>query len=190
LLGATLSFVGVLPPTWPHANLVDIIGDADADRYGRALEVLLGAAEADAILVMNCATAPTSNTRIAEAVLELMQQHRAPERRLKAVFVAWLGDAASQEGASALRMRSPVCYPLRGDQWYHAACTAWEGATRADADASVAASSSMLRPAAPQGGDAHGAGPFPEDCDLAGITAKGRYVLPHPFECCDLVEEA
>jgi acyl-CoA synthetase (NDP forming) len=97
LLGATLSFVGVLPPTWPHANLVDIIGDADADRYGRALEVLLGAAEADAILVMNCATAPTSNTRIAEAVLELMQQHRAPERRLKAVFVAWLGDAASQE---------------------------------------------------------------------------------------------
>ena len=31
----------VLPPTWSHGNPVDIIGDADAARYARALDALL-----------------------------------------------------------------------------------------------------------------------------------------------------
>jgi len=87
----------VLPPTWSRANPVDIIGDADADRYSRALEVLLGADEADAILVMNCPTALTSNTLIAEAILGRIGQHRVETRRSKPVFAAWLGDAGSQE---------------------------------------------------------------------------------------------
>src|SRR5262245_45813323 len=86
-----------LPPTWSRANPVDIIGDADADRYDRALEVLLGADAADAILVMNCPTALTSNTLIAEAVLGRLRQHRARMRRSKPVFAAWLGDAGSQQ---------------------------------------------------------------------------------------------
>ena len=87
----------VLPPTWSHANPVDIIGDADAERYGRALEVLLGAGEADAVLVMNCPTALTSNTPIAEAVLGLLARRRLEERPAKPVFAAWLGEEASRE---------------------------------------------------------------------------------------------
>ncbi len=31
----------VLPPTWSHGNPIDIIGDADAARYARALEIVL-----------------------------------------------------------------------------------------------------------------------------------------------------
>ena len=31
----------VLPPTWSHANPVDIIGDADAERYAKALTVVM-----------------------------------------------------------------------------------------------------------------------------------------------------
>ena len=49
-----------LPATWSRGNPVDIIGDADAERYARALEVLLEEPEADAILVMNCPTALAS----------------------------------------------------------------------------------------------------------------------------------
>src|SRR5262245_38802627 len=52
--GTVQELDGGLPPTWSHGNPVDIIGDADARRYQRALSVLLGAEEADAILVMNC----------------------------------------------------------------------------------------------------------------------------------------
>ena len=42
LTEATLGALdAVLPPTWSHGNPVDIIGDADAERYRRALEILL-----------------------------------------------------------------------------------------------------------------------------------------------------
>src|SRR5262245_56098231 len=87
----------VLPPTWSHGNPVDIIGDADAGRYQRALQVLLSAEDADAILVMNCPTALTSSTSIAEAVVGVIEQHRGGGRPAKPVFATWLGDAASRE---------------------------------------------------------------------------------------------
>jgi acetyltransferase len=46
-----------LPPNWPHANPVDIIGDAPVERYRQALEVLLAAQEVDAVLFMHAPTA-------------------------------------------------------------------------------------------------------------------------------------
>ena len=59
----------VLPPTWSHGNPVDIIGDAEPERYARALDVLLEDDGADAVLVMNCPTALASSTAAAEAVV-------------------------------------------------------------------------------------------------------------------------
>jgi acetyltransferase len=98
LSAASLSELsGVLPPTWSHGNPVDIIGDADAERYRRALEVLLGAEDVDAILVMNCPTALTSSTRIAEAIIGVIAQQRDEGGAHKPVFATWLGDAASGE---------------------------------------------------------------------------------------------
>src|SRR5581483_2887775 len=41
-----------LPPTWSHANPVDIIGDADAARYAATFEALLADPDNDASLVM------------------------------------------------------------------------------------------------------------------------------------------
>ena len=40
-----------LPPTWSRSNPIDIIGDADSDRYALALEALLDDAAVDAVLV-------------------------------------------------------------------------------------------------------------------------------------------
>ena len=98
LSAASLSELGgVLPPTWSHGNPVDIIGDADAERYRRALEVLLGAEDVDAVLVMNCPTALTSSTRIAEAIIGVIARHRDQASASKPVFATWLGDAASGE---------------------------------------------------------------------------------------------
>ncbi len=85
-----------LPPTWSRDNPVDIIGDADASRYRRALEVLLAAPEADAILVMNCPTALASSTDIAQAVIEVVERHRAAAQPPKPILATWLGDAASR----------------------------------------------------------------------------------------------
>jgi acetyltransferase len=87
----------VLPPTWSRGNPVDIIGDADAERYARALDILLGEAETDAILVMNCPTALASSTAVAEEVVATLERRRSGEARPKPVIASWLGDEASRQ---------------------------------------------------------------------------------------------
>ena len=46
----------VLPPTWSHANPIDIIGDADAERYANAVNLVMRDANVDALLVAYCPT--------------------------------------------------------------------------------------------------------------------------------------
>jgi acetyltransferase len=86
----------VLPETWSHGNPVDIVGDADAGRYARALDILLSAQDSDAVLVMNCPTALASSTDIAVAVTECVARHRAATRAPKIVLATWLGEVANQ----------------------------------------------------------------------------------------------
>jgi acetyltransferase len=76
---------GFLPRTWSRANPVDIIGDADAVRYGRTLETLLGADGFDAILVMLVPTALVDNVSVARAVADLARAASKP------VLTCWLG---------------------------------------------------------------------------------------------------
>jgi acetyltransferase len=86
----------VLPATWSQGNPVDIVGDADAGRYARALEILLNAEEADAVLVMNCPTSLASSTDIAAAVTGCVERHRNAGRARKTVLATWLGETANQ----------------------------------------------------------------------------------------------
>ncbi len=62
---ASAQLDAVLPPTWSHANPVDIIGDAPAERYVDALEALLRTPEADAVLFMHAPTAIVPSAEIA-----------------------------------------------------------------------------------------------------------------------------
>jgi acetyltransferase len=84
----------VLPSTWSHGNPIDIIGDADAARYRNALQILVGADEVDAMLVMNCPTALASGTLIAQEIVTLAERQEA---KAKPLLTTWLGDAASRE---------------------------------------------------------------------------------------------
>jgi len=77
-----------LPPTWSHGNPVDIIGDADAERYTKALAPLLEAREIDAVLVLNCPTAVASSLDAAEAVAAAIKGAD------KTVLTSWIGGAA------------------------------------------------------------------------------------------------
>lgn len=80
-----------LPPTLSRANPVDIIGDADAARYGVALEALLADEENDAVLVLNVPTALASASQAAEAVADTVGRDRQNGSR-KPVFAVWLGE--------------------------------------------------------------------------------------------------
>jgi acetyltransferase len=82
----------VLPPTWSKANPIDISGDADAERYVRALDVLLADQSSHAVLVMNVETAVAPADRIAEAVAERVTSNRTKAGvSAKPVLAAWVG---------------------------------------------------------------------------------------------------
>ena len=83
----------VLPSTWSGANPIDIIGDADAARYRRALQVIADSDDCDAILAIYCPTALASGTEIAQSVIDLAI---APNTS-KPILTNWLGDPAARE---------------------------------------------------------------------------------------------
>ncbi len=90
----------VLPPTWSHANPVDIIGDADAARYGNAVEIVMGDPNVDALLVAYCPTAVGSSEDAAQGVIDAVAK-TAPEKR-KNVFACWMGDQNVRKGRARL----------------------------------------------------------------------------------------
>ena len=87
----------VLPPNWSHGNPVDIIGDAPAQRYVDALEVLAQDAGTGAILFIHAPTAIVPSAQIAQALLPAASLHA---RRL---LSCWLGDGAVAEARSQFR---------------------------------------------------------------------------------------
>lgn len=81
----------VLPPTWPKANPIDIIGDADESRYRASLEIVMGDPAVDAVLVMNCPTGISQGTGIADAVIGVIGVPPA-----KPVLTNWLGGGSAE----------------------------------------------------------------------------------------------
>ena len=91
---------GVLPPTWSHANPVDIIGDADAARYERAVSILMEDPNVDALVVSYCPTAIASAAEAAKGLVSVLTRGGKPPR--KNVFAAWMGDANVRDGRAQL----------------------------------------------------------------------------------------
>lgn len=85
-----------LPPTWSRGNPVDILGDAPAERYEHALDLLLADPGVDAALVLNCPTAVTPGEDSARAVAEAASRARKP------VLTSWVGADAQVEARRAL----------------------------------------------------------------------------------------
>ena len=75
----------ILPGTWSHANPIDMIGDADAETYAKALRILLEDPGTDAILVLNAPQAIAPPVAAARAIVDLVRQADIP------VLTSWLG---------------------------------------------------------------------------------------------------
>jgi acetyltransferase len=96
LSGDTLArLAAILPASWPHANPVDIDGDAPVERYRGALEALLQAPEADAVLLLHAPTASVDSGAIAHALVPVAKGTR------KNVIGCWLGGDGVQEARRA-----------------------------------------------------------------------------------------
>ncbi|MBB3019102.1 acetyltransferase [Microvirga lupini] len=100
-LGGTLATISettrnsldaILPPTWSKANPIDIIGDANPERYAGALEALLADPENDAVLILNVPTAVAGASEVASTIVSVVKKDRARGYRQKPVFAAWIGE--------------------------------------------------------------------------------------------------
>ncbi len=88
----------VLPSIWSRANPVDILGDATADRYRSALNVLLDDDDFDGVLVMNCPTALAGSEDAANVVIE-----QAHQQVKKTLLTCWVGEQSAQCSRSKFR---------------------------------------------------------------------------------------
>lgn len=86
-----------MPSTWSKADPVDIVGDADAPRYEKALRALIDDPQNDAILVLNVQTAMASSIDTAHAVTETLIRERSRRVEPKPVLTCWMGSDASVE---------------------------------------------------------------------------------------------
>lgn len=126
-----------LPPTWSHANPVDLIGDAGRERYTSALDAVLADPGTDAALVMNCPTAMASSEEIAQAVAGRVA---ARDNQLdKPVIACWLGDGNAELARPTLAgARVPVFETpddaMRGFAYMVAARRGQEALLRAPAE--------------------------------------------------------
>jgi len=79
----------VLPPNWSHDNPVDIVGDADGERYVKALGILTDCKAVDAVLVMHAPTAISDPSEIAGAVIRWYK-----DRPRANIMTCWVGNEA------------------------------------------------------------------------------------------------
>ena len=86
----TQALARLLPDSAPHSNPVDLVVDADGQRYAGAIEALLADPENDALLVVNVPTAFTSSVDAARALTRTVAARSRSERD-KPVFAVWLG---------------------------------------------------------------------------------------------------
>ena len=85
-----------LPSSWSHNNPIDIIGDADPQRYAKALEVAAQDPNSDGLLVILSPQAMTDPTETAKALAPYAHSGTKP------VLASWMGGESVFEGEAIL----------------------------------------------------------------------------------------
>jgi len=94
-----------LPFAWSHRNPVDVLGDAQPDRYAKAVEIVLADKGVDAVLAILTPQAMTDPTATARELAELSA------KTSKLVLAAWMGGASMAEGLRIMNGADVVGYP-------------------------------------------------------------------------------
>jgi acetyltransferase len=86
----------ILPESWSHNNPVDVIGDADPERYAKAAEIAAKDPSSDGVLVILTPQDMTDPTGIAERIRPMADLGDKP------ILASWMGGAAVAKGISIL----------------------------------------------------------------------------------------
>ena len=86
----------LLPEHWSHHNPIDILGDADAERYAKAIEAAAADPNSDGLLVILTPQGMTDPSQIAHRLAPYAKQYGKP------VLASWMGGPAIEEGEHIL----------------------------------------------------------------------------------------
>lgn len=83
----------VLPPYWSRGNPVDVLGDADINRYLIALKTCLADPNVDGVIIIYTPQGAARPLELAEEVVEIVRE----SMRAKPVLTVWMGGDEVQE---------------------------------------------------------------------------------------------
>src|SRR5271166_300536 len=95
-----------LPAHWSHNNPVDVLADADAERYARALEIAAQNPNSDGLLVVLAPQGMTDPLHIAERLKPYAKEYGKP------VLASWMGGNSIAEGEAVLNSAGIPTFPF------------------------------------------------------------------------------
>jgi len=81
-----------LPPYWSKANPVDVLGDANVERFTKAISICLADPKVDGVFVIYVPLDSAPSTILAQAVADIAKN------ALKPVITTWMGSKEVEEG--------------------------------------------------------------------------------------------
>ena len=112
------AYNGFLPAPWSHNNPVDILGDAEPERYAKALEIAAKDPGTDGMLVILTPQGMTNPTQIAEQLRPYASSTGKP------VLASWMGGAEVAGGEDILNRAHIPTFPFP-DTAAKAFCYMW-----------------------------------------------------------------
>ncbi|OGG56342.1 MAG: acetyl CoA synthetase subunit alpha [Candidatus Handelsmanbacteria bacterium RIFCSPLOWO2_12_FULL_64_10] len=103
--GTVEALNGLLPPHWSHNNPIDILGDADPERYAKALEIAAQDPNSDGLLVVLTPQDMTDPTQTAERLKPYAKSTGKP------ILASWMGGANVAAGEMILNRANIPSFP-------------------------------------------------------------------------------
>jgi acetyltransferase len=95
-----------LPEHWSHGNPVDVLGDADSDRYAKAIEIAAQDPNSDGLLVVLAPQGMTNPTEIAERLKPYANSSGKP------LLASWMGGTSIAAGEAVLNNGGVPTFPF------------------------------------------------------------------------------
>jgi|688.fasta_scaffold69553_2 acetyltransferase len=85
-----------LPSFWSHGNPVDVLGDARAERYEKAIDICIQDENTDALMIIFTPQAMSEPVQTSRAVSRIAKRYKKP------IFTSWMGAEYVEEGVKML----------------------------------------------------------------------------------------
>jgi acetyltransferase len=108
---AIASLDRILPPYWSHGNPIDILGDAEPERYQKTVEIAAADPNSDGLLVILTPQAMTDPTQTAEQLKSFVEKQEVGFGRGKPIIASWMGGAEILAGEAILNSAKIPTYP-------------------------------------------------------------------------------